>query len=59
MHDALIVNENDCDADLALIGQVSVTPTVKLNVPDEDGVPLMVPVEEFKFNPAGKDPPAI
>jgi len=36
----------------------SVARTVKLNVPDADAVPLMVPVPEFKFRPAGSAPEA-
>ena len=34
----------------------SVTCTVKLNVPEEVGVPEIVPVEAARFKPAGKDP---
>jgi copper(I)-binding protein len=54
-HDGLlIVRENKRDADLALIGQVSVTVTVKVNVPADNGVPVMAPVEGFKLRPEGK-----
>jgi len=36
----------------------SVARTVKLNVPDADAVPVMVPVPEFKVRPAGSAPEA-
>jgi hypothetical protein len=53
-HDGLlIVRENNRDADRALIGQVSVTFTVKVNVPADNGVPVMAPVDGFKLNPEG------
>jgi hypothetical protein len=53
-HDGLlIVRENNRDADRALIGQVSVTFTVKVNVPADNGVPVMAPVAGFKLNPEG------
>ncbi len=36
----------------------SVARTVKLNVPDADAVPLMLPVPEFKVRPPGSTPEA-
>jgi hypothetical protein len=38
---------------------VSVTRTVKLNVPATVGVPLITPVLLFKLRPAGNDPTVI
>jgi hypothetical protein len=35
---------------------LSVTRTVKLDVPEAVGVPLMTPVDEPKLNPAGRLP---
>ena len=41
---------------LALAPIVSITRTVKLDVPVALGVPLITPVEAFKLSPAGSDP---
>jgi hypothetical protein len=48
-----IVIEN---ALLVVAARLSETPTVKLAVPAEDGVPLMTPVVEFSASPAGSAP---
>ena len=41
---------------LALTDALSVTCTVKLNVPEPVGVPVIAPVAAFKPKPVGKDP---
>ena len=34
----------------------SVTVTLKVDAPPAEGVPVMAPVEVFRFNPAGREP---
>ena len=41
---------------LAFTDELSVTCTVKLDVPEPVGVPVIAPVAAFKLKPAGKDP---
>ena len=43
----------------AAIERLSLTRTVKLNVPETDVVPLMVPADELRVNPVGSDPVGI
>jgi hypothetical protein len=48
-----MVNEN---AWLVLAPFASVTSTVKLDVPVAVGIPLICPVPEFSYKPAGRGP---
>lgn len=41
---------------VAVVARLSVTWTVKLGVPAEDGVPVIAPVDELRERPAGKEP---
>jgi hypothetical protein len=44
---------------LAFTDELSVTCTVKLNVPEPLAVPVIAPVAAFKLKPVGKDPAVI
>jgi hypothetical protein len=50
---AAIVNEKDF---VAVSEVLSVTCAVKLNVPPDVGVPVIAPVDAFKFKPPGSAP---
>ena len=50
---ALIVTEYACSA---VAPTVSVAVTVKLNVPPDDGVPVIAPVDPFRDRPVGNEP---
>ena len=53
---ALIVSANDCEV---LAEALSVTCTVKLEVPTAVGVPVIAPAPELNAKPAGRAPPVI
>jgi hypothetical protein len=53
-----MVIENALSVVCAPVPQPSVARTVKFEVPEEDGVPVIKPVE-LMLSPAGSDPPTI
>jgi len=52
----MIVIESACDA---VRDPLSVALTVKFEVPELVGVPVIAPDDAFKFRPAGSEPVAI